>query len=42
KVVEVVVDSRKESSDSGYEAEKDGDQEQISSESGYNYEEDED
>ncbi|GJW20639.1 RNA-directed DNA polymerase, eukaryota [Tanacetum coccineum] len=42
KVVEIVVDSRKKSPDSGYEAEKDEDQEQISSESGYKYEEDED
>ncbi|GJY62400.1 hypothetical protein Tco_0463057 [Tanacetum coccineum] len=42
KVVEIVVGSWKKSPDSGYEAEKDEDQEQISSESGYKYEEDED
>nr|GFA91090.1 protein ALP1-like [Tanacetum cinerariifolium] len=40
--VEIVVGRQKKSSDSGYEAEKVEDQEQISSESGYKYEEDED
>ncbi|GKD41322.1 hypothetical protein Tco_1261529, partial [Tanacetum coccineum] len=42
KVVGIVVGSRKKSPDSGYEVEKDEDQEQKSSESGNRFEEDED